>query len=402
METNKLLITFVIAKSRMNKSGYCPLRCRITFKGKKHEFSTGEFVKPECWYSKLQSAKPYVQENDKINTALSQIKSKINQVYLLLVHNNRDFVLDDIVNLLKPQPKTEEKFIISFFDEYILELRQRIGYDYKLATIWKYEQSRNLLADYLRFIRKKDFPIKEINISFINKYELFLKVDKKLAVATVYKTLQRLKRVTTVALEREFIAKDPFIAYKFTRPKTEIQYLSVQELQLLCERELAQRRLEDVRKMFLFCCYTGLAYTEMENLKWVHISPGENKSMYINMVREKTNKKLFIPLMQLPKEILEYYKSEENEYVFPRLSNQKFNSYLKEVADIVNIVKRLTHHMARKTFATTVLLYNDIPLEIVSELLGHSSINITQEHYAKVMQSKVIEHITLLDKKFEL
>lgn len=398
MENNKLLITFVIARSRMNKSGYCPLRCRITYKGKKHEFSTGEFVKPESWYSKLQIAKPPVQENDRINTSLSQIKNKINQVYLLLVHNNNNFTLDDIVNLLKPQPKTEEKYIIGFFDEYILELRKRIGYDYKLATIWKYEQSRNLLEEYLRTTRKKDFPIKEVNLSFINRYELFLKVDKKLAVATVYKTLQRLKRVTTVALERGFITKDPFIAYKFTRPKTEIQYLSVQELQLLCKRELAQKRLEDVRKMFLFCCYTGLAYSEMENLKWVHISPGES----ISMVREKTNKKLFIPLMNLPKEILEYYKSEENEYVFPRLTNQKFNSYLKEVADIVNIVKRLTHHMARKTFATTVLLYNDIPLEIVSELLGHSSINITQEHYAKVMQTKVIEHITLLDKKLEL
>lgn len=398
MENNKLLITFVIARSRMNKSGYCPLRCRITYKGKKHEFSTGEFVKPESWYSKLQIAKPPVQENDRINTSLSQVKNKINQVYLLLVHNNNDFTLDDIVNLLKPQPKTEEKYIIGFFDEYILELRKRIGYDYKLATIWKYEQSRNLLEEYLRTTRKKDFPIKEVNLSFINRYELFLKVDKKLAVATVYKTLQRLKRVTTVALEREFITKDPFIAYKFTRPKTEIQYLSVQELQLLCKRELAQKRLEDVRKMFLFCCYTGLAYSEMENLKWVHISPGES----ISMVREKTNKKLFIPLMNLPKEILEYYKSEENEYVFPRLTNQKFNSYLKEVADIVNIVKRLTHHMARKTFATTVLLYNDVPLEIVSELLGHSSINITQEHYAKVMQTKVIEHISLLDKKLEI
>jgi integrase/recombinase XerD len=229
MEINKLLITFVIAKSRMNKSGYCPLRCRITYKGEIYEFSTGEFVKPDCWYSKLQVAKPLVQENVKINTSLSQIKSKINQVYLLLVHSTQDFFLDDIVNQLKPQPKSEEKLIIGFFDEYVSELRMRIGYDYKLATIWKYEQSRNLLSDYLRSIRKKDYPIKEINLNFINKYELFLKVNKKLAVATVYKTLQRLKKVTTVALQRDFISKDPFIGYKFTRPKTEIQYVRCQK-----------------------------------------------------------------------------------------------------------------------------------------------------------------------------
>lgn len=399
METNKLLITFVIAKSRMNKSGYCPLRCRITYKGEKYEFSTGEFVKPDCWNSKHQTAKPLVQENQKINTALSLIKNKINQAYLLLVHSNVDFSLDEIVTYLKPQPKVEEKQIISFFDEYIIELRKRIGYDYKLPTIWKYEQSRNLLADYLRSIRKKDYPVKDLDLNFITKYELFLKVDKKLAVATVYKTIQRLKKVTTVALQRELINKDPFISYKFTRPKTEVQFLTQDDLNLLSERSLNQRRLEDVRKMFLFCCYTGLAYSEMENLKWEHISPGSTDMTFISMIREKTSKKLFIPLMDVPVEILDYYKSEESEFVFPRLSNQKFNSYLKEVADIVGIEKRVTHHMARKTFATTVLLYNDVPMEIVSEILGHSSISITQEHYAKVQQSKVLDHLQHLNKK---
>lgn len=398
METNKLLITFVIAKSRMNKSGLCPLRCRITYKGKKHEFSTGEFVPPQFWNNKLQSVTHKFQESNKINSALSQVKNKINQVYLLLLHSTDDFHLSDIVNKLRPQPKLEEKYIISFFDDYVLEIRKLIGYDYKLATIWKYEQSRNLLADYLRSIRKKDYPIKDIDLSFITKYELFLKVDKKLAVATVYKTLQRLKKVTTIALQRDYISKDPFIAYKFTRPKTEIQYLTKEELQLLSERVLVQRRLEDVRKMFLFCCYTGLAYTEMANLCWSNIVSGANERAIV-MTREKTGRKLYIPLMDVPQQILEYYKSEDSEFVFPRLSNQKFNSYLKEVADIVNIVKRLTHHMARKTFATTVLLYNDVPMEIVSELLGHSNVSITQEHYAKVMQSKVSDHISNLNKK---
>lgn len=402
METNKLLITFIIAKSRINKNGLCPLRCRITYKGEKHEFSTGEFIKPEHWHSKLQTAKPTsVQENQKINTSINLIRNKINQSFLLLSHSNSSFSLNDLTDKLKPQPKEQVKTIISFFDEYIIELRKLIGYDYKLTTIWKYEQSRNLLADYLRSIRKKDYPVKDIDLSFITKYEMYLKADKKLAVATVYKTIQRLKKVTTVALQREYISKDPFICYKFTRPKTEIQFLTQEELTLLNKHQISQRRLEDVRKMFLFCCYTGLAYTEMINLQWNHIVSGAHLDI-ISITREKTGKKLHIPLMDIPKQILEYYKLADSEFVFPRLSNQKFNSYLKEVADIVNIVKRLTHHMARKTFATTVLLYNDVPMEIVSELLGHSSISITQEHYAKVMQSKVSDHISNLNKKLLL
>jgi integrase/recombinase XerD len=141
--------------------------------------------------------------------------------------------------------------------------------------------------------------------------------------------------------------------------------------------------------MFIFCCYTGLAYNEMSELKTSHIITGFDGNDWIQMKRKKTNHQISIPLLPMSKLIIDKYFESNKLEVLPKISNQKFNSYLKEIADIVGISKNLTHHLARRTFATTVLLYNDVPMEIVSELLGHSKMSITQEHYGKVVQKKV-------------
>ena len=146
---------------------------------------------------------------------------------------------------------------------------------------------------------------------------------------------------------------------------------------------------------------TGLGFTEMINLKTSDIIKGFDGELWLDIRRNKTQKSYRVPLLQQAKNILELYRNESREAVFPRLSNPKFNAYLKEVAAVVGIEKNLTHHIARKTFATTVLLYNDVPMEIVSELLGHSKISTTQEHYAKVVQRKVSEEMKTLATKLK-
>jgi site-specific recombinase XerD len=148
--------------------------------------------------------------------------------------------------------------------------------------------------------------------------------------------------------------------------------------------------------MFVFCCHTGLAYQEMSSLRTHHISKAFDGNLWINMIRQKTNQPIAIPLLPQAEVILIKYKTNDSDVVLPTISNQKFNSYLKEIAALVGIEKKLTHHIARKTFATTVLLLNGVPMEVVSELLGHSKITITQEHYAKVVKSKVSTEIIKL------
>ena len=161
------------------------------------------------------------------------------------------------------------------------------------------------------------------------------------------------------------------------------------------------KRVRQIKDLFIFCCYTGLGFTEMANLKNSDIIKGFDGVLWLDIRRNKTQKSYRVPLLQQAKNIIEIYQNESREHVFPRLSNPKFNAYLKEVAAVVGIEKNLTHHIARKTFATTVLLYNDVPMEIVSELLGHSKISTTQEHYAKVVQRKVSEEMKTLAKKLK-
>lgn len=166
--------------------------------------------------------------------------------------------------------------------------------------------------------------------------------------------------------------------HKSKRVKKEIVFLSPEELELLEKHQFSQPRLRFIKDLFIFCCYTGLPYNELMRLNKSNIIKGFDCNLWISMKRKKTSKPISVPLLPKAESILGVYQNEE-EKIFPRISNQKYNSYLKEIADIVGIDKNLTTHMARRTFAITVLLYNDVPMEIVSELLGHSSMKITQD-----------------------
>ncbi|MFV8358925.1 site-specific integrase [Flavobacterium sp. LS1P3] len=189
--------------------------------------------------------------------------------------------------------------------------------------------------------------------------------------------------------------RDPFILHKSKTVRKTVIFLTTEELKTLEEAVLQQKRLSTIQDLFVFCCYTGLAYNEMANLEKQNIQIGFDDINWIQMKREKTQRQISIPILPKAQEIIEKYSTDSNR-IFPPISNQKFNSYLKEISGITGIKKRLTHHIARKTFASTVLLYNDIPMEIVSELLGHSNMIITQGSYGKVVQKKVSEEMKKL------
>jgi len=187
--------------------------------------------------------------------------------------------------------------------------------------------------------------------------------------------------------------------YKSKSIKTQVVFLSSDELKDLEEFKFSQYRLEQVKDCFIFSCYTGLAYNELKRFSKQHIVKGFDDALWIQMTRQKTQKQISIPILPKAQGLIDAYITDNAELIFPVLSNQHYNSYLKEIAGIVGINKRLTTHTARKTFASTVLLYNDVPMEIVSELLGHSNMSITQAHYGKVVQNKVSEEMKRLNNK---
>ena len=186
----------------------------------------------------------------------------------------------------------------------------------------------------------------------------------------------------------DYLDKDPFLLYRAKSVRKELVFLTVEELEKLEKSTFEIKRLEVVKDCFVFCCYTGLAFKEMVSLRKENIVKGYDGEDWIKMKRQKTQKELSIPLLPKAKRILRRYRSNSDQ-LLPVTSNARFNGYLKEIADVVGIEKRLTHHVARRTFATTVLLFNNVPMEVVSELLGHSKMATTQQSYGKIVQRKV-------------
>jgi len=385
----KLNILYFISKSHANKSGKCPIRCRLTFKKERKQFAIGKLIYPSNWNSKQQEVEPPEPDSDYINSQLSLIKTKINRAFLLLQVQENSFSVEDIYSLYKGVKSTREYDVIEFFDRYLKRLKTLVGIDIVQVTWNKHNYVKNDIKSFIKWKYKtNDYPLKKIKANFITELEYYFKTEQKLKQITINKKIQRFRKIIKVAVAENYLDKDPFMLYKSKTVRTEVVFLSPEELKLLEKHEFTQPRLQFVKELFIFCCYTGLPYCELMGLKHGNIVNGFDGNLWIKMKRKKTSKELSIPILPKALEILEFYKR-DIDMIFPRISNQRYNSYLKEIAVIVGLDKRLTTHMARRTFASTVLLFNDVPMEIVSELLGHSNMKVTQDSYGKVVQKKI-------------
>ncbi|WP_298767368.1 site-specific integrase [uncultured Polaribacter sp.] len=402
MNNYKITVLFVIQRNKMNKKGLCPLRCRITYKQKRKVFSTGVFINPENWDNVLQLAKPPNKNNTIINTQMSLINQKINEAFLMLQVLPESFDVDDIFRKYKGEDVKTEITILGAYDLHNDKTKKLIGVDFNELSWSRYVESRRKVAEFIRVkYKRSDMKLKQLDLKFIKDLEFYWKTEVKLKQATIYRSMQRFKKIIQFAIDENYLQTNPFNLYKNKKYKGTIVYLTELELNNLMHYKFSQKRLEKVRDMFVFCCYTGLAFTEMISLRTHHISEGFDGNLWINMVRQKTERPIAIPLLPQAKSIIEKYFNSDSEEVLPRISNQRFNSYIKEIGVLVGIDKKMSHHLARRTFATTILLYNNIPMEIVSELLGHSKMSITQESYAKVVQHKVSSQMNKLSKKLK-
>ena len=383
-------ILFVLDKIKANRLGLAPLRCRITYLGERKPFATGLFVNPKHWDSKSQLAKPPNEDNNFINAELSLIKNKINQAFLFLQVQAIEFDVEDIYKQYKGESTQKQVGIVEFYSSYLERLKKMIGKDFKQSTWEKFNEILPAIKDYIFFkYQKKDISLNKLDYIFIEDFDYFLRTEKNNSQVTINKKIQRLKKVIKVARKQKLLEFNPFEEHKPKQAKTKIIFLSQDELDKLKEKEFQSEILNKVRDCYIFCCYTGLGYSEMFSLKKSDLKQDDEGTLWIYKERQKTERAFSIPLIfSEPLEIIEKYKS-ESEYLLPRLSNQYFNRLLKEIAITLGINKKLTHHTGRKTFATTVLLNNNIPIETVSKLLGHSKITTTLSYYAEVMPSKL-------------
>lgn len=402
--SNSFSILFWTNKAKADANGLLPLYARVTVEGKRVEISLKRKVNPKKWDAKGGFMVGNGEEVRIVNKYISEISNALFEIYRAFKSDGKPFSAEDIKEKLTgKEQQIVTRTLLEVFDNHNKEVESLIGKDYVKGTLTKYKTIRGKVAAFLiaKFDRK-DIALDELNFTFLAAFEKFLKVDQDIDHNTTMSYIKRLKRIITIAVNNQWLNHNPFAAFKCTTKKVMRTHLTELELKTLTKKKFKVKRLEEVRDCFLFSCYTGYAFVDAQKLAPEHIilrSSGEN---WIETSRTKTEIVANVPLLPQAIEIIKKYENHPfclaSNRILPIKSNQKMNAYLKEIADICGIEKNLTTHMARHTFATTVTLENDVPIETVSKMLGHTKISTTQI-YARVQERKISRDMNKLKEK---
>ena len=401
---NSFAILFYLKDKRLDKNGNAGLYLRITVNGQRTVISLHRKIDPSKWDSRMNKLKGKGVEAEELNRFMATIRHKINKIHHHLIEEGEPFTVHDVKDKYLGKDK-KYKMLLELFDEHNQQMEKLIGIEFALATYKRYHTTRSHVSEYINTeYRKNDVPVRNVDLKFIKGFEYFLKVTKACNHNTALKYVNNFKKIVRIAVANDWIAKDPFYNYKVQFKTVEREFLNKEELQRLMNKEIEGERLNVVRDMFILCCFTGLAYIDIQTLRPDEIYTNEEGGFYIKSKRSKTDTGFTIPLLPTAMAIIEKYKDHpkvvNRNCVIPVLSNQKSNAYLKEIADRCDIKKNLTTHLARHTFATTVTLTNGVPIETVGKMLGHKNLRTTQ-HYAKIIDSKVEEDMKVLKEKLE-
>lgn len=397
-----LNLLFYLKRAKIKKNGEVPIYLRITVDGKRTETSTGRSIIPEKWDSKVQKQSGKSEEARTLNHYLENIKLKIYQDANILNDKEADFSaeqLKDRFNGIKEKFKT----LVTVFEENNRLIKQEENQKYSHSTVRQYNTTLSRLKEFMiKEYNKKDIPLPELDTVFIRRFEMYLRTEYKSGHNTVMKYLKQLKKVIHFVMELGYIKHDPFFGHKTGFKEANRGYLTADELARVENKSIKIKRIDRVKDVFIFACYTGLSYSDLKKLTPDSVTKGIDGKNWIIYEREKTGIRASIPLLPPAQAIIDKYRDDpecnSGGKLIPVKSNQKLNSYLSEIEDICEIKKRLTMHLARHTFATTVTLSQGVPIETVSKMLGHTSLKTTQI-YSKVVDTKISQDMEELKSK---
>ena len=392
-------ILFYLKKSSIKKTGYAPLMVRITVNGETAPFSLKAEAKPEDWDANAGRLRGRTKEASDLNTYIDEVRSKIRKQYRELC-DRESVVSAAMVRNAFLGFNTHKDTLICLFDHFNENYKELIGKETTTKTYLKYVKTRNRLYDFLRKKKnKEDIFLKDITLQFLTDFERFLIVDCRNCRNSVMKMMHKFKRIVVMAHNNGWLYINPFAAYKFQYEATDRGYLSEKELTIFMQRPLECPKMEQVRDVFVFCCFTGLSYIDVKALREEHVQRSFDGQLWIMTKRQKTNVHCNIRLLSIPQQILEKYKGKcEDGILLPVPHNGVGNKRLKELGKQCGFSTKITFHLARHTFATTVTLGNGVPIESVSKMLGHTSIE-TTEIYARIVDTKVSNDMELLSQK---
>ena len=403
VKRNTLSVLFIIKKSKLLKNGEAPICMRITVNKRVAEVMIKRSIPVDLWNQKKECSKGKDRVANELNHYINTVRAKILQIHRELEIDNKTITADIIKDCFYGRDKVQRS-LLEVYAEHNEKCRALIGKEYTESTVTKFDTSINRLKEYIRSrYHRDDMMLAELDGQFIRDFDFWLKTDKHCQNNSALKYLKNLKKVVRIALANGWIKKDPFYGIRFKQEEVNVEFLSREELDILMNKEFAIKRLEQVRDIFVFCCFTALAFVDVQQLSREHLIKDNNGALWIRKARQKTNQMCNIPVLSIPQRILGKYEDNaeciKKGVLLPVISNQRMNAYLKEIADLCGIAKRLTTHVARHTAANGVFLAHDVSMGIRLKILGHSNIRMTQ-HYAKVLDSSIMREMRNVEKNF--
>lgn len=402
--TQRFSVLIWADKRKTDAAGLVPLYARITYLGKRAEISLKRRVHPAKWDAQAGFLKGTSPEARRVNADINDTLDEIDKAFKFLKRTD-EFITAEKIKLQYSGEEPDRKMLLEVFDQHNADLAKLVGKDFVKATLTKYNTVRSRVSGFIKHrFQKDDVYLDQIDFAFVSGFEMYLKTECVIEHNTAMRYIKNLKKIINLAVNNKWLIHNPFNAFKCTYRKVNRAVLEWEEIELLASHEFKVKRLEEVRDTFLFCCFTGYAFVDVEKLTPQNIVSGKDKVQWIKTTRTKTEIEANVPLIPQAIEIVNKYEGhlcrDVDSKLLPVKSNQKMNAYLKEIADIAGINKNLTTHIARHTFATTVTLDNDVPLESVSKMLGHTKLTTTQI-YAKTKDRKVNRDMAALKNRLK-
>lgn len=398
-------LLFYLKKPKNFKEGQRPVYIRITVNGISSEICTKRKCDYSDWNNTAGRMDGKTEFAKSLNSYLDVLQRKVYEARKNLAENDYPVTAENIKTLLLGKEISVHKYMLmEVFKHHNDQMAALVGSEYAPGTLERYTTSFNHTRSFLEWkYQVSDIDIAKLNYEFISEYEFWLKSVRKCDHNTTMKYLSNFRKIVKRCLLNGWLQKDPFMGFKMSKREVERTALTDLELQKMAIITISIERLALVRDIFLFSCYSGLAYADVKKLRRSDIIIGVDGEKWIISKRQKTDVTARIPLLPPALAILDQYQNHPvctlEGRILPVLSNQKMNSYLKEIADSCGITKNLTYHIARHTFATTVTLSNGVPIETVSKMLGHRNLKTTQ-HYAKILDTKIGMDMKSLRSKF--
>ncbi|NEM97410.1 site-specific integrase [Pontibacter burrus] len=398
-------LLFYLKKPKNYQIGPVPIYLRVTVAGKRAELTTSRSVEPERWISSAGRAMGTKATAKSLNIYLDNLQAKVYEAHRQLVEAGLPLTAEAIKNRFLGKVE-KGRTLLEVFSEHNSKVEALVGDGFAPGTLERYITSLRHTQEFMKWkYGVEDMEVREINHAFITDFEFYLRSVRKCSNNTAVKYIKNFGKIIRICQANGWISSNPFANYKLKVKTVERVFLSEEELQRLAEKEFPTERLALVRDIFLFSCFTGLAYVDVKQLRHFDLHKGIDGEQWIYRKRQKTDTPSRIPLLPTALHIIDKYSQHpqclHEGRLLPVPSNQKMNAYLKEIADLCGIQKQMTFHNARHTFATTVTLLNGVPMESVSKMLGHTNLRTTQ-HYAKILDVKVGEDMQKLRERLKL